>query len=76
MVHEFQQDHDCGLFDDENTTSSGVTGSWWLEAIRVTDEVENKQKPSELSNPVNLQCHEFDSPNLTLLFWQEVSLVF
>ncbi|XP_040367333.1 DNA-directed primase/polymerase protein isoform X6 [Rosa chinensis] len=51
MVYECQKDHERVFFDDENTASSGVTDSWWLEAIRVADEVENKQNSLELSNP-------------------------
>ncbi|XP_004309176.1 PREDICTED: coiled-coil domain-containing protein 111 homolog [Fragaria vesca subsp. vesca] len=52
LVHECEKDHERVLFDDENTKSSGVTDSWWLEAIKVADEVENKQNSLELSNPV------------------------
>lgn len=54
MVHECQNDHERVLFDDENTTSGGTTDSWWFEAIRVADEVENKQNPLQLSNMVGL----------------------
>nr|XP_011470307.1 PREDICTED: DNA-directed primase/polymerase protein isoform X1 [Fragaria vesca subsp. vesca] len=54
LVHECEKDHERVLFDDENTKSSGVTDSWWLEAIKVADEVENKQNSLELSNPKTL----------------------
>lgn len=54
MVHECQNDHERVLFDDENTTSSVTTDSWWFEAIRVADEVENKQNSLQLSNTVGL----------------------
>lgn len=42
MVHEYRNDHECVPYGDENMTSSCITDSWWLEAIRVADDVENK----------------------------------
>ncbi|BBG98330.1 DNA primase [Prunus dulcis] len=43
MVHEYRNDHECVPYGDQNMTSSCITDSWWLEAIRVADDVENKK---------------------------------
>lgn len=31
------------LFSDKNITDSSVKDSWWLEVMRVADDVENKR---------------------------------
>ncbi|KAJ7974130.1 DNA-directed primase/polymerase protein [Quillaja saponaria] len=38
------------LYNDENMTDSCIKDSWWLEAVRIADDVEHKQKTTELSN--------------------------
>lgn len=64
MVHEYRNDHECVPYGDENMTSSCITDSWWLEAIRVADDVENKK--IDISNMVScvraskfFSCHLF-----------------
>lgn len=64
MVHEYRNDHECVPYGDENMTSSCITDSWWLEAIRVADDVENKK--IDISNMLScvraskfFSCHLF-----------------
>ncbi|KAF3432929.1 hypothetical protein FNV43_RR24031 [Rhamnella rubrinervis] len=52
---EYQIDQGHVLhYDDESLENSIATDSWWLEATRVADSVENKQDSSKLSNTENL----------------------
>lgn len=54
------------LYDDEHNTASSKD-SWWVEAIKVADDIENKQKTLEISNVVSLlyltviHCQFFNS---------------
>ncbi|KAL5746421.1 hypothetical protein ACOSP7_027567 [Xanthoceras sorbifolium] len=48
------------LYDDEHNTASCSKDSWWVEAIKVADTIENKQKTFELSNMVNINDEEDD----------------
>lgn len=69
MVHEYRNDHECVPYGDENMTSSCITDSWWLEAIRVADDVENKK--IDISNMVRLRfvyVHPSFSLAISLLF--------
>ncbi|GMY07329.1 DNA-directed primase/polymerase protein [Fagus crenata] len=38
------------LYNDENITDNNIKDSWWLEAIRVADDIENKKNTEEFSN--------------------------
>nr|XP_023887818.1 DNA-directed primase/polymerase protein-like [Quercus suber] len=38
------------LYNDENITDNCSKDSWWVEAIRVADDIENKKNTVELSN--------------------------
>lgn len=40
--------------DDEHNTASCSKDPWWVEAVKVADDIENKQKTFELSNMVSL----------------------
>lgn len=42
------------LYNDENITDNNIKDSWWLEAIRVADDIENKKNTEELSNMVSI----------------------
>lgn len=42
------------LYIDENITNSCSKDSWWVEAIRVADDIENKKNTVELSNMVSI----------------------
>ncbi|XP_050140860.1 uncharacterized protein LOC126616732 isoform X11 [Malus sylvestris] len=50
MVHEHKNDPESVSYGDENMTSGCVADSWWLEAIRVADDAENKQNSLWISN--------------------------
>lgn len=54
MVYEYKNDPESVLYGDEKMSSSCVTDSWWREAIRVADDVENKQNSLGISNMVRL----------------------
>ncbi|VVA11184.1 PREDICTED: DNA-directed primase/polymerase [Prunus dulcis] len=56
MVHEYRNDHECVPYGDQNMTSSCITDSWWLEAIRVADDVENKK--IDISNMENIDLED------------------
>lgn len=42
------------LYNDENITDNCSKDSWWVEAIRVADDIENKKNTVELSNMVSI----------------------
>lgn len=41
------------LYGDEHNTASCSKDPWWNEAIKVADDIENKQKPCDISNMVS-----------------------
>ncbi|KAJ4705942.1 DNA-directed primase/polymerase protein-like [Melia azedarach] len=41
------------LSDDEYNTESCAKDPWWIEAVKVADDIENKQKVWEINNVVN-----------------------
>ncbi|KAJ0099123.1 hypothetical protein Patl1_20227 [Pistacia atlantica] len=47
----WEQDMSC--YDDDNTESCGKD-SWWIEAINLADDIENKQKTWDSSNMANI----------------------
>ncbi|KAK2653993.1 hypothetical protein Ddye_013849 [Dipteronia dyeriana] len=59
---EYQQVDNDGerdlLYNDEQNTASCSKDTWWVEAVKVADDVENKQKTFELSNMMNLNDEE------------------
>ncbi|KAK4836935.1 hypothetical protein QYF36_001476 [Acer negundo] len=46
------------LYDDEQNTASCSKDPWWVEAVKVANDIENKQKTFELSNMMNLNDEE------------------
>lgn len=45
------------LSDDEYNTESCAKDPWWIEAVKVADDIENKQKVWEINNVVSLLEH-------------------
>lgn len=51
--HQSDDNEEKNLLQQEDTVDNNSNGSWWLEAIWVVEDMENKQTKTELSTMVS-----------------------